>query len=489
MNFLVSPNMKLQIPSVGTEPGPKYAQDINNSLTLVDQHDHSPGKGVLITPAGLNINATLTFQNSLATNLAGANFFVQTSTPAIQTVYVSGVDLYYVDGLNNAIRLTQSGAVAGTPGSIANLTPPASASYVLASSTFVFQSGASLAANLDAASILLRNISPNSTYALTLSPPAGLAVNYTVTLPSSPTQTNIVSMNTSGTMSANVNVDGTTLAFSGTTLSVANGGIGTTQIANGAVTAAKLATGALEYNSSQITSSGTFVVPAGVTTLDVLASGGGGGGGGGGTAHTGGGPSGGGGGGAQGSVPVFTRVAVTPGETLTITIGAGGTAGAAGSPGFGNNGGAGGGGGTTIIVNGALDTILSVGGGAGGNPGLSAGGSSSGQASGFEGNGFVSGAGAGGGSASAGSDGVVSFYNIAGFGGSSISAGGGGGGGAGYGNGGSGSAGTGGGGGGSGSSGIYGGGGGGGGGSDTTRTTAYAGGAGGGGIIIFWWLG
>ena len=36
MSFTNSPNMNLPIPTVGGEPGPNYATDVNSSLTLVD---------------------------------------------------------------------------------------------------------------------------------------------------------------------------------------------------------------------------------------------------------------------------------------------------------------------------------------------------------------------------------------------------------------------------------------------------------------------
>ncbi len=98
------------------------------------------------------------------------------------------------------------------------------------------------------------------------------------------------------------------------------------------------------------TTSGTFVVPGGVKLIDLVGrpgAGGGGGGGGGGagaSANVGGGGGGrvaGGGGGAV-SVPV-PGIVVTPGESLDVVIGAGGTGGTGGSPsGAGTGGGTGG---------------------------------------------------------------------------------------------------------------------------------------------------
>lgn len=76
----------------------------------------------------------------------------------------------------------------------------------------------------------------------------------------------------------------------------------------------------------KFSTSGSYVVPADVTLLKVIGIGPGGGGGGGHTAVGGG-----GGGGGGSSLPMTQFIAVTPGETLLITIPAGGVGGVAGS--------------------------------------------------------------------------------------------------------------------------------------------------------------
>jgi hypothetical protein len=132
--------MNLPVPVVGQEAGPQYAIDVNNSLNIIDQHNHSPGSGVQITPNGIDINTSLPFNSNFATQLAGLTLVAQSSTPANSTIYETGVDLYFVDGNGNNIRITQSGGIAGSPGSIGSLTPPASVTYNSAASTFIFQS-------------------------------------------------------------------------------------------------------------------------------------------------------------------------------------------------------------------------------------------------------------------------------------------------------------------------------------------------------------
>lgn len=109
------------------------------------------------------------------------------------------------------------------------------------------------------------------------------------------------------------------------------------------------------------TSSGTWVIPAGVTRARISARGGAGGGGGGASGGGGSTATAGGGGGAGGTGPCAPSVTqdypLTPGATATVTIGAGGAGGAGGVAQAANaagvvglNGGAGGTGGTTTFV-------------------------------------------------------------------------------------------------------------------------------------------
>lgn len=218
-----TPNMNLTVPGVGVTAGPDYANDINASLNIIDAHDHSTGSGVPITPGGLNINADLAIGHNNLTQVRSTRYDLQItplSLPAdTACTYVSGVDLYFNDGSGNKIRMTQSGGVAGTPGSISNLVSPASAAYVALSGTFVFQSAANTAASMDVASVTLRDTTVSS-LGLTLSPPV-LASNYTITLPTLPATPAVVTIDSSGNMAANTslygafNPVGTVIAYAG----------------------------------------------------------------------------------------------------------------------------------------------------------------------------------------------------------------------------------------------------------------------------------
>jgi microcystin-dependent protein len=206
--------MTLPIPVVGVDPGPDYALNLDACLGIIDSHNHSNGSGVQITPAGMNINADLSFGGNNATHLRSVKFSPQSSLLSLASdigvLYESGVDLYYNDALGNQIRITASGGVNGSPGSITGLVSPASVTYVSGNQTLVFQSAANTPANLDAGFIILRNNSVLSK-ALSLYPPTAMGANYSLTLPSLPSVTNIMTLDASGNMAAALNVDPTYL--------------------------------------------------------------------------------------------------------------------------------------------------------------------------------------------------------------------------------------------------------------------------------------
>lgn len=111
--------------------------------------------------------------------------------------------------------------------------------------------------------------------------------------------------------------------------------------------------GGISYQA--FTSSGTFTIPTGVTKVKVTVVGGGGGGGGAfGSGCTG---SGSGGGGGAGSTAYKWLTGLTPGNTIGVTVGGGGTAGASG-------GGTAGSGGSSSIQSGTqtITTVTALGG-------------------------------------------------------------------------------------------------------------------------------
>lgn len=480
-----SPNMLLPIPSVGSQPGPDFAFNVNQALTLIDQHDHSPGKGIQITPAGMNINADLTLNDNNLTNANSIVFDAQGSPDAtLLSLYVApGTesptpinDLWFTDGVGNPVQLTSNGLVNATIASLPG------ESYAFGTFTWrqVFPDLVGAPANFDIGSITLRPNIVATTFGITLNA-SNIITSYDWIFPAAlPIPANSFLTLTSAGVLGYVN---------------AAGGIGTANIADGAITGPKLATGLGTLTSQTFTTSGSFTVtvPTRVTEMFAKLTAAGGGGGGGGRSGIGGG----GGAGGQGSAPVITAFSVTPGDVLTITLGAGGTAGLGATAAAPVTGGSGGQGGVAEIVNNGTVTVCLVAGGAGGAGGVgatsgptSAGGT--GVSSIYTANSFTSSGGNGGNGATvgtAGSQGGASFTSSGGTGGAGTAggAGGGGGGGAGLGNGANGGAGNT-----AGTAAVNAGSGGGGGGGGTNSgsgtTTGKNGGAGASGSITLYWI-
>lgn len=202
MSVIISPNMNLPVPVVSNDFGPDWANNLNSCLSAIDEHDHTAGKGVPLSSDSLTINSNLPLNNNSLTGVASVVFNAQTSIATIQSVYVVGVDLFYNDGNGNTIRITQSGNVAGASGTITGLpSGTASASYQSVGGTFQFQSATNTPANISGASYVMaeQTTSPNT---ITLKSPTALGASYNVTFPGSvPAFTSLLAMSTSGVLS------------------------------------------------------------------------------------------------------------------------------------------------------------------------------------------------------------------------------------------------------------------------------------------------
>lgn len=104
-----TPNMALEIPIPGVTPGPTYASQISNDLQLVEEHDHSLGRGTpiaLIVAGGLQLDGLQHLGIALdgdslsigpagirVNNLAGAINIVAPVAPNVNGLSLSGADL------------------------------------------------------------------------------------------------------------------------------------------------------------------------------------------------------------------------------------------------------------------------------------------------------------------------------------------------------------------------------------------------------------
>jgi hypothetical protein len=182
-DVVLSPNMNLPVPIVGQDPGPDWANNINASLGILDQHNHSNGQGVPITPAGININTdlplngnNLTLINSLRfNNLSGT---LAGSAPNLGVAYEALGNLYFNDSAGNVVQITKSGSVNATSSGISS----GSASAAFSGGVLVVDSNTNTPANIQAGSILIGNVVASSNFA-TLQAPSALGADYSLTLP------------------------------------------------------------------------------------------------------------------------------------------------------------------------------------------------------------------------------------------------------------------------------------------------------------------
>lgn len=127
-----TPNMGLIDPTPSTgvtgtgDPGPGYASNISNALTTIDAHDHSAGKGVQVTPAGMNVSTDLTFNANNATSLRAVRFTSQASGLVggsdVGEIYEKLGDLWWVNGSGVQVQVTSGGGLA--TGITGGLGPP-----------------------------------------------------------------------------------------------------------------------------------------------------------------------------------------------------------------------------------------------------------------------------------------------------------------------------------------------------------------------------
>ncbi len=266
--------MNLVIPTPGEDPGPDYATNNSNSLTIIDGHNHSNGSGVSINPAGLNINSDLTMNgnnltainttryNNLTASLAG-------TSPNISCVYVAANELYFNDPVGNVVKMTLAGSVNATSSGISSGT--ASASFN--GGVLVVNSNTNTPGDIQAGSILIGNNVASSNFAK-LKAPNSLAANYDLVLPptNSLGSTAFVTIDTSNNMGDSVAypLQGADIAnLTIDTANLANSAVTTAKINNGAVTFAKTAAANIVISSS---SGGYSTASAGYTTVTNLSS-------------------------------------------------------------------------------------------------------------------------------------------------------------------------------------------------------------------------
>jgi len=203
-DITVTPNMNLPVPVPSQAPGPAWATNIVASMNAIDSHDHTAGKGVPITPDGLNITDDLPMNENNLTEARTVRFSSQGAVLAdaadVGCLYEVADDLYYNDGAGNQVRITQGGAVTGATGTITGL-PSGTASASYAGGTFTFESATSTPATM-AVGPIETGAAIASPFKVTLSASASMTANYALTYPvDAPTANQILVSDGSGNLS------------------------------------------------------------------------------------------------------------------------------------------------------------------------------------------------------------------------------------------------------------------------------------------------
>lgn len=268
--------MSLPVPVVGEDPGEDWATNIDACLGAIDSHNHSSGQGVQITPNGLNINTDLPINDNNITTVRSVRFSSQVSpingVADLGCLYESGVDLYYNDGAGNQIRVTQSGSVSGSAGTITGL-PSGTASAAYAGGAFTFQAATNTPAALNVGPTTIAQAVANGK-GVTISPSVSQAANYNLTLPVAlPISTSFINLDASGNMGtvATTGTGTAVLATSPTiiTPTISSGTIATPTISTPVFTG--VPTGTITSGAFSPTSTWTYV-SGGTVTITITSA-------------------------------------------------------------------------------------------------------------------------------------------------------------------------------------------------------------------------
>lgn len=107
------PNMSLITPTLGADSG-TWDDKINAAFALVDAHDHTSGKGVLIATAAIGINADLSMAGYGLTSLSKLTFStISAPSTGSKNLYVSSADneLYWRTNSGTNVKLTNGASI------------------------------------------------------------------------------------------------------------------------------------------------------------------------------------------------------------------------------------------------------------------------------------------------------------------------------------------------------------------------------------------
>ena len=112
-----TPNMSLPLVAPGQATMSQFETDYNNSMALIDAHQHTAGQGALVPVGGLSIQTPLPFLGNPATGMGYLGLVDAGAGPSVTlTMWNDGINWWVEDGSGNKIELTANGGLNVTLG-------------------------------------------------------------------------------------------------------------------------------------------------------------------------------------------------------------------------------------------------------------------------------------------------------------------------------------------------------------------------------------
>jgi hypothetical protein len=201
------PNMSLITPTLGGDSG-TWDDKINACLALIDAHDHTSGKGVLVPVAGLDIDDDLAMGGNAVTGLEKLGFNAITALASgTKNLFVSSSDneLYWRSNAGANVKLTDGASlnitlVGGIVGDYSSV--GAEVAYSDADDVYTFKQPTTWA-RLACGAVRIYETGTSESVYVEHAVATGLASSYTVTWPTAlpPTYDSEVRVGTGGAIS------------------------------------------------------------------------------------------------------------------------------------------------------------------------------------------------------------------------------------------------------------------------------------------------
>jgi hypothetical protein len=229
----VTTNIGMELPTPGVTgalgveiPGASWMELQNEAFRKVDAHNHGGAGGAPIDASALLIAADVSFNGYRAIDLGSAQFIAGAATAAARSIFFYNGDFWISNGSAVPVRLTNGASIAAAAGNITGLSGSAAITWNSGLGVFIFESTSGTKAGIYCGPLSIFEPVSGGKKA-TISVPAGLAADYSITLPSAlPATTKVLTMSTSGVITpSDAFVDNATIQSVAGILSVKDLGI------------------------------------------------------------------------------------------------------------------------------------------------------------------------------------------------------------------------------------------------------------------------